>query len=118
MADYYTRNSAWAKPQQSYQTPLSAENETRFKNWLTANKQRVGEFKPDNPKEDYDMRGWWLENKGAAAPVGHFTDKYKTPYHETFSNESQYATPDAPKWKQTGKTWQLIDNAGTILKTE
>lgn len=118
MADYFTRNKAWAKPQTTYQTQLSAENESRFNNWLKANAQRVGEFNPKNPTEDYDMRGWWLQNKGAPAPVGHFEDTFKTPYHETFSNESKYATPNAPAWKQQGKNWYLIDSAGNVLKAE
>ena len=118
MADYYKRNSAWAKPAQSYQTSLSKENETRFNNWLKLNSKRVGEFNPSNPREDYDMRGWWLKNNGDAAPDGHFPDTYKTPYHETFSNESQYATPNAPAWKQIGGRWNLIDSMGNILKTE
>ena len=118
MADYYKRNSAWAKNQASYQTDLSPENERRFGNWLKINSKRVGEFDPQNPQEDYDMRGWWLANKGIPAPDGHFPDTYKTPYHETFSNESQYSLPTAPAWKQNGERWNLIDNAGNVLKEE
>lgn len=118
MADYFTRNKAWAKPLPSYQTSLSSENEARFNSWLRYYKQRVGEFNPENTQEDYDMRGWWLTNKGSAPPEGHFEDTYKTPYHETFSNESKYALPTAPTWKQQGGNWYLIDGAGNVLKAE
>lgn len=115
---YFDRNAAWAKKQESYQTPLSEENEIRFNNWLALNKNRLGEFDPKNTKEDYDMRGWWLENNGANAPDGHFPDTHKTPYHETFSNESKYSTETAPKWVQSGSAWMLIDREGNILKKE
>ena len=73
----------------------------------------------NDPLSDYDYRGWWKENSGVDAPDGHFTDKYKTPYHESFSNESQYAIPDkAPAWKQQGKSYQLTSPDGEILYKE
>jgi hypothetical protein len=28
----------------------------------------------------------------------HYPDKWKTPYHESFSNESQWANQNAPRW--------------------
>lgn len=118
MAEYFARNSAWAKKQDSYQTALAPEQETQFRGWLSQNKDRLGYFKPDNPKEDYDLRGYWLENGNAAAPARHFPDTYKTPYHETFSNESQYATQNAPAWFKIREGWSLIDSAGTVLKQE
>ncbi len=42
----------------------------------------------------------------------HFTDYWKTPMHETFSNESKFATPDAPKWNNKD---QLIDKSGKVI---
>jgi len=120
MSEYLKRNLQWAKPQDSYHTQLDQENEQRFRNWLRLpqNQQRVGYFNPDNMQEDYDMRGWWLANKGVIAPQGHFPDTFKTPYHQTFSNESQYATPDAPKWVQQGKQWFLVDKTNNVLFSE
>lgn len=109
MPSYFDRNKQYAKPMQSYQTTLSAENEQRFKNWLALHQGRLGEFDPANTQADYDMRGWWLDNKGAPPPAGHFVDTYKTPYHQSFSNESKYALPNAPKWQQQGQKWLLVD---------
>ena len=42
----------------------------------------------------------------------HFPDYWKTPYHETFSNESQWATKGAPSWNDQD---QLVLPNGTIL---
>lgn len=43
----------------------------------------------------------------------HYPDYWKTPYHETFSNESQWANPDtAPKWNDKD---QLITTDGNVL---
>ena len=114
----FSRNKVWAKPSDSYQTRLDSADESGFREWLKMNKNRVGYFNPDNSKEDYDMRGWWLANKGALAPDGHFPDTYKTPYHKTFSNESMYANSDAPKWVKQGDTWNLTANNGSILYSE
>jgi hypothetical protein len=54
--------------------------------------------------QDYDMRGYWKAMQ-SGDPLAvrdqetmHFPDKYKTPYHESFSNQSMYATKDAPTW--------------------
>ena len=118
--NYFMRNSKWAKPLDSYMTPLSPEKEQQFSQWAIQNQKRIGSSDVvNNPMGDYDYRGWWLANQNKTAPNGHFEDTYKTPYHETFSNESQYANPElAPQWKQSGKKWQLISNDGTILKTE
>lgn len=98
------RNASYAKPAANYQTPLSPEDEARFRNWV----QTVGApFAPDEPVTDYDMRGYW-KAKDAGGPSGtavnpcdgqlHFPDTYKTPYHQSFSAESVYAAPGAPDW--------------------
>ena len=126
MPDYLQRNRPHAKQTQTgtYQTALQPQNEIRFRNWLKANAEKsnaVGYFDPSNMASDYDMRGWWLTNKGAAPPQGsdHFPDTFKTPYHETFSNESQYALPTAPKWVKTqAGRWALVANDGSVLKVE
>lgn len=116
--ELFSRNMKWAKPSPSYSTALKPEQEQQFSSWVSQNKKRIGGADVNDPYSDYDYRGWWLDNKGTPAPEGHFTDKYKTPYHETFSNESQYAKPEAPTWQQKGNNWLLIDNAGNTLYQE
>ena len=115
---YYARNQAYAVSQPSYQTNLGKDNEESFRHWVSVNKQRLQDYNPDNPKGDYDMRGWWLANNGTPAPQGHFPDTYKTPYHQSFSNESKYAKQDAPRWKDNGKTWDLVDKTGKVVFSE
>lgn len=87
-----------------YQTSLTPTEELGFNNWQQENQV------PYNPgaKSDYDMKGFFKamqsndpSAKSEVSPVDnqlHFTDKFKTPYHKSFSNESQYATEDAPEW--------------------
>lgn len=65
-------------------TALSPSDEAAYEAWATKY-HRTGDT------YDYDMRGWWLENHGAAPDGGHFTDKYKKPNHNTFSDESIYS---------------------------
>lgn len=111
--------SPYAKPG-PYVTTLSPEDEQAFQNWVTTKKIP---FDP-SPTADYDMRGYYKAmvagDQYAKQKVSdfdgrpHFPDTYKTPYHKTFSNESQYATPDAPHWKGD----QLLDNNGNIVADE
>lgn len=53
--------------------------------------------------DDYDLRGAWAGNI-APAPNGHLPDTYKLPNHMTFSDESQYSTPEhtGGQWRQDG----------------
>jgi hypothetical protein len=45
------------------------------------------------------MRGYWKANPGGKPDSrGHFPDTFKLPNHPTFSAESKYATPGAPRW--------------------
>ena len=49
----------------------------------------------------------------------HFTDKWKTPFHKSFSKESIYADPEkAPEWQQEGKNSYLVSPAGEVLYRE
>jgi hypothetical protein len=85
----------------AYVTKLSVSEEPQFQDWVKNNNVPW----QDEPQADYDMRGYW---KGyfagdpvavRAADTGHFPDKWKTPYHKTFSRESIYADKlDAPMW--------------------
>jgi hypothetical protein len=85
-------------------TKLSPPEEAAFRQWVATN--RVP-FNPDDPVADYDMRAYWRDvaaRGGAGTAVNpndhrlHFPDAYKTPYHQSFSAESIYATPQAPHW--------------------
>jgi hypothetical protein len=96
----------------TFQTTLPPQLEQIF---MKAAQSRFGnkiEFQPDlSPTSDYDYRGWWQ-----AAQAGdpravtkenlndkqlHFSDVWKTPYHHSFSKDSQYASPTAPGWTKT-----------------
>jgi hypothetical protein len=115
----YARNVQYAKPQASYQTPLSPEQEAAFRLWL---KQTEGKRPPFDPREtlqDYDMRGFWQalssgdpRAANAVNPIDHKVhgpDTWKTPYHQSFSAQSQYAKPNAPVW--TADETRLVDPA-------
>jgi hypothetical protein len=103
-----------------YKTPLSPSEEKQFRSWVKANKIPFD----DSPSSDYDMRGFWKAaqegDPDASTAVSkfdgriHFSDKFKTPFHRTFSNESQYATSDAPHWEGD----RLIDNQGNVVADE
>lgn len=118
----FNRNRQWAQSLPSYTTQLSPPEEQAFRSWVTQN--RVP-FNPVEPTQDYDMRGYW---KSVAAQGGnqtainpndhqlHFPDTFKTPYHQSFSNESMYALPTAPRWVND---YQLVDPAtGTVVFDE
>jgi hypothetical protein len=66
--------------------------------------ERLAEFKAkewgDNPDmvlqhmlndNTYNYRQMYEDNPNYNIEEGHFTDKYKTVYHPTFSNESMYS---------------------------
>lgn len=110
----YQRNEAWLRPGAAgFNTVLSPDQETLFRQWLAANKVP---FNPMAGVTDYDMRGFWQAMqrgdpvaKSAINPNDkqiHFPDFWKTPYSPTFSAESQWADPKkAPVWK--GHLYQL-----------
>ena len=104
----------------NYKTPLSPDDEKKFQAWVKANNVPFD----DSPTSDYDMRGFWKAaqegDSDASTAVSkfdgkiHFNDKFKTPFHKTFSNESQYATSDAPHWEGD----KLIDKDGNVVADE
>lgn len=69
--------------------PLPTQKEQKsFDEWLKKNKVND----PFNPEQHYDYVGAFRAGEGrGAGDEGHFTDRFKLPGHETFSNESQYA---------------------------
>lgn len=103
-----------------YTTPLKPDEEKQFLGWVQQNKVP---FDPKEDKPDYDMRGFWkaLQAKDPRATQGvdpydkkmHFPDTWKTPNHKTFSNESIYALPTAPKW--VGNRFLVDSKTGRVL---
>lgn len=118
--DYLARNAAYVAPgAHTYNTQLALPDELQFRQWLAQNNVP---FDPNAPVSDYDMRGFWqgMQNgkPQAASAIDpndgrlHYPDYWKTPYHETFSGESQWATPVAPLWNDQD---QLVAPSGRIL---
>lgn len=121
LRDTFDRNAQYSRQAESYATQLSSRDETKFTQWVKDNNV------PFNPKDeiaDYDMRGFWKAlnagDKRATSAVSqydqqiHYPDVWKTPYHKTFSNESIYAMPNAPKWDGS----KLIDRNGKVIVDE
>lgn len=123
-ADVYARNAPYVRPgADNFNTPLAPLDEMAFRSWVAGNNVP---FNPDaGAPQDYNMRGFWrgLQQQNPRAVTGvnpndqqlHFPDYWKTPYHETFSNESQYAGAMAPRWTEDDK---LIGPNGRILFDE
>lgn len=116
----FKRNQAFLAPgDHTYNTPLDQQQEAQFRQWLQQNNVP---FDAAAPIQDYDMRGFWLGlqhglpiAKGAVDPNDgrfHYPDYWKTPYHETFSNESRWAGQNAPHWTDDDK---LVAPDGTVL---
>lgn len=94
----------------NYNTPSSAENQQRFKNWTDLATKTMGVDTSD--LYDYDMQGYWLNGGSAQTlkPGMHFPDTYKKPSHETFSNQSIYhGTPSPYGGTWQGGTWDQND---------
>ncbi len=80
--------------QGSYDTKLSPTQEQAFTAW----KQH---YAPNDSGMDYDLRGAFKAGLTPDPQTGHWPDTFKKPNHPTFSNESQYSTPENP-----GGHWQ------------
>jgi hypothetical protein len=116
------RNQPYVKSgQHQYDTNLGL-SEPDFRYWIAQNKVP---FDSNATSTDYDMRGFYQaltsgdpHAQSAINPNDkrmHYPDYWKTPMHETFSSESQWAGPTAPQWNQKD---QLISPGGRILKDE
>lgn len=122
MNQNYIKYQKYAKPgTNNYQTALPDDQEQQFRSWV---KQNRVPFNPADPVADYDMRGYWkdIASKGQSETAinpndhqMHFPDTYKTPYHNSFSGESQYALPGGPSWVNDH---QLAAPDGSILYDE
>lgn len=102
--------SGTAKPG-PYVTKLPILEELSFMKWAKDNRVPL--------TDDYDMRGYWKalsanDPRALQAGNGHYPDIWKTPLHKSFSNESIYATKNAPHWY--GDT--LRDKLGSLLVDE
>ena len=114
----YMRNAPWTKPGSTYATRLATDDELAFRRWVAGNQVP---FDPDASIADYDMRGFWkaLQTKDPRAVSAvdpndqrmHYPDYWKTPYHATFSRESQWATQRAPYWEDD----KLVTQDGRVL---
>ena len=123
ISDAVPRLPDYAKPGK-YNTDLGAPDaELKFQQWV---KQNNIPFDPAAPVSDYDMRGFYQalqagdpkakEAFNANDGQMHFPDYWKTPYHESFSNESQWAdTSKAPKWNDKD---QLVTPDGKVVFDE
>jgi len=89
-----------------YDTKLPPAEEQKFQTWKAKNA-------PTDSGADYDLRGAYKAGLNPAAN-GHWPDTYKKPNHPTFSNESIYATSDAPRWQGN----VLVDKSGKIVADE
>lgn len=104
----------------SYNTPLDPLREMLFRQWVQQYKVPVD---VNAPVTDYDMRGYW-QGRQNGNPMArdtqvnpndnlpHYPDYYKTPTHERFSSESQWAGSDAPRWINNN---QLAASNGRIV---
>ncbi len=105
---------------QNLNTQLSPLDEFAYRQWVQSNGV------PTNPNatapQDYDMRGFYQGlqqgNPRAQSAIDpndgrmHYPDFWKTPLHQTFSNESQWAPPTAPQWTPND---QLAQPNGQVL---
>jgi N-acetyl-anhydromuramyl-L-alanine amidase AmpD/spore germination cell wall hydrolase CwlJ-like protein len=117
------RNAPYVKPSPggAYLTPLLPNQEAEFQAWV---KSHNVPFDP-SPKADYDMRGFWQATQNKESGTGtsvnpndnklHFPDKWKTPYHMSFSRESQWAKDNAPTWNDKD---QLVLHGGRVVFDE
>jgi hypothetical protein len=98
-------------------TQLQPLDEMAFQQWAAQNKA------PITP--DYDMRGFYRgvqqQNPRATSAINpndqrmHYPDYWKMPTHQTFSQDSRWAQPIAPRWNELD---QLVSPGGRILYDE
>jgi len=107
-------------PDSLYSTLLGPAEEWQFNEWVRRNNIPFD----SSSKSDYDMRGFWkaAQRKDPRAHSAlnsadgfiHYPDTWKTPFHKTFSNESIYASPNAPRWVGD----KLINSNGRVIADE
>lgn len=114
---------AGRQPGSSYNTQLNPLEEMAYRQWVQQNNV------PTDPQatspQDYDMRGFYQglqqQNPRAQSAINpndsqmHFPDYWKTPLHQSFSNESQWAPASAPSWNAQD---QLVSQGGRVVYDE
>lgn len=111
---------AGRQPGASYNTTLDPGQEKFFRMWVAGNHVP---FNPDATEpQDYDMRGFYQglqqQNPKAMSAIDpndglmHYPDYWKTPIHQSFSNESQWAPASAPAWNAQD---QLVSQGGRVI---
>lgn len=107
-----------------YVTRLTPEDEASFQSWYKdfASNRNL-DLDPDAKEHHYDYRGYWNANRENPNPTsedGHLPDTWKTPGHETFSNESiyaKYAPEMAGRWENGQYIEPGTDTAPTTTVT-
>jgi len=114
---------AGRQPAASFDTQLNPLEEMAYRQWVQQNQV------PTNPDatapQDYDMRGFYQGlqqgNPKAQSAINpndsrmHYPDFWKTPLHETFSNQSQWSPANAPAWNEQD---QLVSQGGRVMFDE
>jgi hypothetical protein len=119
--DLLKRNLAYANPNWKQElTQLPPDKEKAFAGWLKANKVP---FNPQDKFPDYDMRGYYqslMQGQAQNPEINavdsqlHYPDTFKTPYHQSFSRESKWATENAPSWQGN----KLVSPKGEVVFDE
>ena len=82
-------------PETDFETVLGPNEEAEFQAWKRG-------LAPDDSGYDYDYRGAWMAGE-TPDQIGHWTDKFKKPWHPKFSDQSIYAQYVPPEthghWK-------------------
>jgi hypothetical protein len=103
-------------------TQLGPLDEMAFRQWVAQNQVP---FDPNRSGQDYDMRGFYQgvqqQQPRATSAINpndqrmHYPDYWKMPTHQTFSQDSKWALPVAPRWNELD---QLVSPGGRILFDE
>jgi hypothetical protein len=101
-------------------TQLSEPDEAAFRQWVAANNVPFTPTAPSARTTTCAASGRACSAAIPRAKTGidpndqrlHFTDTWKTPYHESFSGESKFAAPGAPSWNDQD---QLVAPGGRVM---
>ena len=89
----------------SYETPLKPSDEREYQQWRMAigmTRDNGFNMSDDGTGNDYDLRGFFKKYGPVAHTQGqHFTDEFKKPNHQTFSDQSKYS-----KGNTQGGSWK------------
>jgi len=91
-----------------YNSKLMPSQAAGYQKWLNTLPEGM-----DRSGSDYDLHGAYLAGEQPAV-TGHLTDRFKKPNHPTFSQESQYSTPEnqGGQWSQPASGVTPLGNPG------